>query len=85
MGEWFIPAVLKTAVLRGTDGSNPSTSAKINLIMNSKGHLIVSLVKSSLRIGGCIISLINASLEVLCLSFLAAELLGIIEELLDKR
>ena len=28
MVEWSITAVLKTAVLRGTGGSNPSLSAK---------------------------------------------------------
>ena len=30
MVEWSITAVLKTAVLRGTGGSNPSLSAKKN-------------------------------------------------------
>ena len=34
MGEWFIPAVLKTAVLRGTGGSNPSLSATIGCLTN---------------------------------------------------
>ena len=29
MVEWSITAVLKTAVLRGTGGSNPSLSAKL--------------------------------------------------------
>ena len=28
MAEWSIAAVLKTVVLRGTGGSNPSLSAK---------------------------------------------------------
>ena len=31
MVEWSITAVLKTAVLRGTGGSNPSLSAKISV------------------------------------------------------
>ena len=31
MAEWSIAAVLKTVVLRGTGGSNPSLSAKLNL------------------------------------------------------
>ena len=30
MAEWSIAAVLKTVVLRGTGGSNPSLSAKRN-------------------------------------------------------
>ena len=30
MAEWSIAAVLKTVVLRGTGGSNPSLSAKKN-------------------------------------------------------
>ena len=29
MAEWSIAAVLKTVVLRGTGGSNPSLSAKV--------------------------------------------------------
>ena len=37
MVEWSITAVLKTAVLRGTGGSNPSLSAK-----NPKGTNIGS-------------------------------------------
>lgn len=28
VGEWFIPEVLKTSVLKGTVGSNPAASAK---------------------------------------------------------
>ena len=31
MAEWSIAAVLKTVVLRGTGGSNPSLSAKLRL------------------------------------------------------
>ena len=31
MVEWSITAVLKTAVLRGTGGSNPSLSAKVSV------------------------------------------------------
>ena len=30
MAEWSIAAVLKTVVLRGTGGSNPSLSAKLD-------------------------------------------------------
>ncbi len=30
VGEWFIPEVLKTSVLKGTVGSNPAASARIS-------------------------------------------------------
>ena len=37
MVEWSITAVLKTAVLRGTGGSNPSLSANENFaFLNAK-------------------------------------------------
>ena len=41
MGEWFIPAVLKTAVLRGTGGSNPSLSATIGCLTNCQAAYYV--------------------------------------------
>ena len=41
MGEWFIPAVLKTAVLRGTGGSNPSLSATIGCLKNCQAAYYV--------------------------------------------
>ncbi len=44
MAEWSIAAVLKTAVLRGTGGSNPSLSAK----EQRRGSYITT---SSLRLG----------------------------------
>ena len=40
MVEWSITPVLKTGVLRGTGGSNPSLSAKSNL----KGLLFLFLI-----------------------------------------
>ena len=53
--------------------------------MNSKGHLITSAVKSSVRIISCVCSLAKHSLIVLAGGFLLAELLGIVEELVDNR
>lgn len=53
--------------------------------MNSKGHLIISITKSSLRIVSCIISIMIGSFEPLVIGFGGAELLGILEELVDKR
>lgn len=53
--------------------------------MNSKGHLYVSISKSLLRIGGCIWALVQASIAPLAILLLVAEMLGILEELVDKR
>ena len=53
--------------------------------MNSFGHLIVSLVKSILRIFACAWCIYIGSVMPLAIGFLAAEVLGILEELLDKR
>ena len=51
----------------------------------SNKHFRISLVKSILRIGGCIAALTplgtNESIIALAVSFLAAENLGIFEEL----
>ncbi len=47
MAEWSIAAVLKTVVLRGTGGSNPSLSAK----RNGKGAS--SLLERSFFISFC--------------------------------
>ena len=53
--------------------------------MNSIGHLVISIAKSGLRIAACIVSLMNGTLWPLAAGFLAAEVLGIAEELVDKR
>ena len=53
--------------------------------MNSKGHLIISAIKSSVRIISCVFSLVKRSLIILAGGFLLAELLGIVEELVDNR
>lgn len=53
--------------------------------MNSKGHLYVSLAKSVMRIGACIWSIAAGNVMPVAIGFLGAEVLGIAEELLDKR
>lgn len=52
--------------------------------MGSKGHLIVSLIKSIIRIVAGIFLLPTPYLVVGVL-FILAEVLGILEELVDKR
>lgn len=53
--------------------------------MNSFGHLTVSIAKSSLRIGACIWCICTGTVLPLAIGFLAAEVLGIVEELVDER
>lgn len=53
--------------------------------MNSMGHLFVSIVKSVLRIGACGWCIHTGTVTPLAIGFLAAEVLGIVEELVDKR
>lgn len=53
--------------------------------MKDKGHFYISLAKSVIRIGGCVLAAIEGSLVLLCAAFGVAELLGIAEELADKR
>ena len=53
--------------------------------MNSLGHLAISIAKSGLRIASCIVSLLHGSVWPLAAGFLVAEILGIAEELVDKR
>lgn len=48
------------------------------------GHFYVSFVKSIIRIGGSIVAIITGSVFVLGLSFLVAELLGILEEIVEE-
>ena len=51
--------------------------------MNSTGHLLVSIAKSLLRI--CAWCICTGAVIPLAMGFLAAEVLGIVEELVDKR
>ena len=53
--------------------------------MNSKGHLYISLVKSFIRITGSLLSLVFKDFKILAVSFCLAEVLGIFEEVFDKR
>lgn len=52
--------------------------------MNDFGHFIISLIKSILRIIGCILAVIY-SIKLGFLLFGIAEILGIAEEIVDKR
>ena len=53
--------------------------------MNSKGHLIISLVKSFIRVVGGIITLVTNSVIPLAIGVMVAEIGGVLEELVDKR
>jgi hypothetical protein len=44
-------------------------------------HFVVSMIKSSVRLVGCFLSIAFQSVTVLAVSFLVAEILGIYEEL----
>ena len=46
-----------------------------------KGHFYVSLIKSSLRLVGCLVAVYTGSIVLLALFLGAAEILGIAEEL----
>lgn len=53
--------------------------------MNSTGHLLVSIAKSLLRMGACAWCICTGAVVPLAMGFLAAEVLGIVEELVDNR
>lgn len=53
--------------------------------MNSKGHLYVSLAKSAIRILGTIVTYFTGDVMILAWTFGCAEILGVVEELADKR
>lgn len=53
--------------------------------MNSKGHLYTSLIKSLLRISGVILYLVLNTTIGFAILFGVAEVLGIVEELVDWR
>lgn len=53
--------------------------------MNSKGHLIISLTKSAVRVIGGIVTLITGSIVPLATGIIIAEIGGVLEELVDKR
>ena len=53
--------------------------------MNSKGHFMISLGKSAIRIIGGIVALIKKSIIPLAAGIIIAEIGGILEELVDER
>jgi len=53
--------------------------------MNSTGHLIISVVKSAIRMASCVITIESKSIIPMAVGFLIAEILGILEEVVDKR
>ena len=53
--------------------------------MNSKGHLIISLGKSAVRVIGGIVSLVRKSIIPLAVGIIVAEVGGVLEELVDER
>ena len=53
--------------------------------MNSKGHLIISLAKSLIRVIGGVAALISGSIIPLAAGVIIAEVGGVLEELVDKR
>lgn len=53
--------------------------------MNSKGHLIISLTKSAVRVVGGIVTLVTKSIVPLAVGVIVAEIGGVMEELVDKR
>lgn len=53
--------------------------------MNSKGHLVISLTKSVIRVVGGIITLCSKSIVPVAVGIIVAEIGGVLEELVDKR
>jgi len=53
--------------------------------MNSKEHFLISVGKSAIRIVGCTIGVMNKSIAIIGCSLIAAEVFGVLEELVDKR
>ncbi len=53
--------------------------------MNSKGHLIISLAKSAIRVVGGVVALATKSIVPLTVGVIVAEIGGVMEELVDKR
>lgn len=55
------------------------------MAVGSKGHMYTSMAKSVVRILTCIIALADNSIIILASGLCAAELLGVLEEILDRR
>ena len=48
-----------------------------------KMHYYISLVKSGIRVAGCVVAVVLQSITLLAISFLIAEVLGILEEVIE--
>ncbi len=53
--------------------------------MKDKGHFWLSIVKSLIRIGFCLWAVKESSLILMAFGLIAAECLGILEEVVDRR
>lgn len=53
--------------------------------MNSKKHFYVSFAKSVVRGLGCILCVLCDQIYILPLALLVAEILGVVEEIVDER
>lgn len=53
--------------------------------MKSKWHLIISVLKSAIRILSCVYLIVTGSVLAFAVGFLIAEVLGILEEIKDER
>lgn len=53
--------------------------------MKDKGHFYISLSKSLIRIAGCVLAIAGTGILSVPITFLLAEVLGIAEEVFDKR
>lgn len=53
--------------------------------MKSRGHFVISVVKSIIRLISSTASLVTMNLVPMALGFAIAEILGILEEIVDKR
>lgn len=53
--------------------------------MNSKGHFLISLAKSIIRIAGGAFAIKNSDIRLLAMALIIAEILGIAEEMVDNR
>ena len=53
--------------------------------MNSKGHLYISLGKSTVRVFCGIVALFKKSVDPLAIGIVIAEIGGVFEELVDER
>lgn len=53
--------------------------------MNSRWHLYISVIKSVIRLAGCALAIFTGAWIHLAWTFGIAEVLGVLEELGDKR